>query len=64
MKQVIALFALSTAVTVFMLETIFIDAFQIGLEKAASGNAGMIESIIALGILLICAVSFLTAMGR
>ena len=64
MKRVIPLLTLSTAVTLFVFGLIFVDATQVGIEEATSGNAGVIEPILVLGVLLIVAVSLLVSIGR
>jgi hypothetical protein len=58
------LLTLSTAVTIFVLGLIFVDAIQIGIEEAMSGNVGIIEPILVLGVSLIVAVSLLVSIGR
>ena len=59
MRRVIALFTLGTTITVFVLVTIFIGAVEVGLEHAASGNTDVMKPIIALGVLVIIAVTLL-----
>lgn len=59
MKRVVALFTLGTAVTVFVLATIFIGAVEVGVEEAASGNADVLKPIIVIGVLVIVAVALL-----
>ena len=63
MKRAFALLTLGTAVTIFVLGLTFVDAIQVGLEEAASGNTGIIAPILVLGVLLVFAVLLLPSVG-
>lgn len=55
MSRIIGIFAIGTAISLFLLGLIFIEAFQIAQSEASRGNSEIIVPVVLIGVLVIIA---------